>query len=290
MRYRMIALDLDGTLLDQRGRVSSQNLSAIVQAQSAGALIVPCTGRMWTESRAVLDLLPAPGAGVFVSGAQVSDSATGRSLDIAVIEPHLVYELVCFLRGLPEAVLVSRESSLCGHDYLVTGNGVLTPSTQWWFETTGATAHFQSDVSADDLHHTLRVAMAADSARIPVICEDLCRAFGDRVAVHSFQAVQTPDVSDSVYVLEVFATGVDKWRGLSWIAHQRGISPDQIAAIGDQVNDVAMLRWAGCGIAMANANAAAKASADHVTLGHDQDGVAHAIRQLLAGHWGTQEP
>ncbi len=283
----LIAIDLDGTLLDRRGRISDTNLAAIVQAESAGAVIVPCTGRMWIEAKAVIDRLPTPGVGVFVGGAVVNDAATGQSLDMAAIEPRLAYELVQCLEGLPEAVLVGRESGLCGHDYLVTGQGVLTPATQWWFEASGATVHFQSHVTGDDLHHTLRIAVVTDDTRVTEVGDQLRRAFDGRVLVQHFQAVQTPDPNQRVYVLEVFAAGVDKWRGLDWIAHQRGMGPHQVVAIGDEINDVAMLRSAGCGIAMANAVPEAKAVADHVTLAHDQDGVAHAIRQLLTGQWSV---
>lgn len=285
MRYRLIAIDLDGTLLDRKGHISRQNLSAIARAQCQGALIVPCTGRLWLESRQALALMLNVQTGVFVTGAAVCDIDTGASLDIAVIEPHLAHELVRYLHDLPEAVLVCRESALCGHDYMVTGSGTLTPNTQWWFEASGATVHFQDRVTADDLHHTLRIALVAEGSRVPVLCQAIRQAFRDRVLVHTFQAVQTPDPSQGVHVLEIFAAGVDKWRGLDWIAQQRGITPEQIAAIGDEINDVAMLRSAGCGIAMANATDAAKQAADQVTLACDQDGVAHAIDQLLSGRW-----
>ncbi len=285
MHYRIIAIDLDGTLLDHQGRVSKANLNAIVRAQAAGTMVVPCTGRAWRESRAALRQLPIDGHGVFVTGAVVSETTTGRSLDIALIEPHLTLELVRFLEHLPEAVLVCRESQQVGHDYLVTGRGSLTANTQWWFESTGATVHFQQDLTADDLHHTLRVGIVADGARVPTICEQLEQAFSTRISTHSFPAVNLPDPTQSIYVLEVFASGVDKWRGLQWVAHQTSTPADQIAAIGDQVNDLAMIRSAGCGIAMTNASQPVKDAADHITLSCDQDGVAHAIDQLLAGNW-----
>ncbi len=74
--------------------------------------------------------------------------------------------------------------------------------------------------------------------------------------------------------------------GLTWIAAQAGIKSGEIAAIGDQINDVAMLSAAGCGIAMGNAIDAVKKVARHVTLDNNQSGVAHAIEQLMSGIWG----
>ena len=282
----MIAIDLDGTLLDRHGQVSDENLTAIAKAQRAGVMIVPCTGRGWREAGTVIGRLSGVSVGVFVTGAVVSQIESGQSLDLAMIEPNLAMRLVRFFEHLPEAVLVFRESSLCGHDYLVTGRGSLTAATQWWFEMTGATVHFQEKVTPVDLHHTLRVGIVASPQRVEPLRQQLREAFSDQVFVQSFEAVTSSDPTQSVHILEVFAAGVDKWRGLSWIADQHGIEPRQIAAIGDQSNDLAMLESAGCGIAMANAVEAVKAASDHITLDCDQHGVAHAIGQLLAAKWG----
>ena len=92
--------------------------------------------------------------------------------------------------------------------------------------------------------------------------------------------------AESMHVLEIFGWGVDKWRGLRWLADQRGLDASQVAVIGDEVNDVAMLESAGCGIAMGNAIDAVKAVADRVTLDHHENGVGHAIQKLLSGEWG----
>lgn len=302
----MIAIDLDGTLLNERGRISEANLAAISRAREAGVLIVPCTGRAWRESRAVLEPLrttPRPetstdatlpgtsgvtqNPGVFVTGAVIADLDSGQPCDMAVIEPNLVHELVRFLENLPEAVLVCRESALCGHDYLVTGNGSLTPNTQWWFESTGATVHFQKSVTPDDLHHTLRVGIVGNGDRVAHVLAQIRQAFQGRVLAHSFEAVQVPDPGQGMHVLEAFAAGVDKWRGIRLIADHLGIESSQIAAVGDQINDVAMLHAAGCGIAMGNAIDAAKDAADHLTRDCNDDGVAHAINKLLDGQWGA---
>ena len=177
------------------------------------------------------------------------------------------------------------DASLVGHDYLITGRGELSPNTEWWFQATGASAHFQKDVAAEDLHHTLRVGIVARPARLREVVDRVAGQFGQRVFIQSFEAVQRPDPQQSMHVLELFAPGVDKWRGLMWIAEQHNIAPEQIATIGDQVNDVSMITQAGCGIAMANAIAPVKQAASRVTLDCDQHGVAFAVEQLLAGRW-----
>lgn len=284
MRYRMLCVDLDGTLLDPSGRVAGVDAQALRRATDAGLLVVPCTGRAWREAKDVLTGLSCAEVGVFVGGAAVSEIATGCSLDLAVIEPHLALRVVWQLYDLPEAVLVFQDANVAGHDYLVTGRGSLSANTQWWFEQTGATVHFQREVGEADLHHTLRVGIVAPASRVAEVGTQITRDLGPAVFTQSFAAVQKPPAG-GVHVLEVFAQGVNKWRGLSWVAKQHGIEPGQIIAIGDEINDLAMLQGAGCGVAMGNAVAEVQAAARFTTRGNDCGGVAHAIDQILSGAW-----
>lgn len=290
MRYRLIGIDLDGTLLDRHGRVSRRNLEALAAAKRAGVRVVPCTGRAWSEARRAIDELnehPDAGvdAGVFVGGAAINDVRTGKPLDTADMDAKLAREIVMELHELPEAVLVFRDADRAGHDYLVTGQGSLSANTRWWFEHTQARVHFKKHPTHDDLLHSLRVGIVTGERRMKLVADRLAGHFGPRVVLQWFKAVQMPNPDQSVCVLDVFSAGVDKWRGLQWMAAKHGIDESQIAAIGDEVNDLAMLRAAGCSIAMGNAIEDARRIARYTTLDHNDSGVAHAIENLLAGRW-----
>jgi len=284
---RLVGIDLDGTLLNPAGRIDPQDAAAVRRAMEAGITVVPCTGRAWHEARHVLRQPPMDelALGIFVTGACVRDIRTGASHDIAVIEPHLAQEIVQHLSPLPEAVLVLREHPLAGHDYLVTGRGELSANTRWWFEHTGADVVHRPDVTLADLRHCLRVGVVASRDRVGRIEADLAAAFGEAISLHSFEALTSPDPAESVHIVEVFARGVDKWRGLRWLCDRHGIKPEQVACIGDEVNDVAMVARAGCGIAMGNAIEPVKKAARFVTHGHNQAGVAHALQQVISGRW-----
>jgi len=284
MKYRLIALDLDGTLLGPDHRISPENLDAIAAAQDAGALIVPCTGRAWRES-SVLDQVPGLSRGVFNTGAVVVEMDSGRAVDLAEFEPNLALEIVEFLRSLPEAVLVFQEYSRAGRDFLVTGDGEVTANTQRWFEMNNLRVEENRNPTADDLRHSLRVGVVASGRTAFDVEQRVIERFGDRVSLHCFAGVPTAKKEDEVFILEVFALGVNKWRGLAWLADQHGIAVDQTAAIGDEINDLAMLENAGLGIAMANAVDQARDAADRQTLSNAEHGVAHAIRQMLSGKW-----
>lgn len=285
MRYRLIALDLDGTLLNPDGEVSPANRAAIADAREAGAVVVPCTGRSWREARLALEDVEGLDVGVFVTGATVADLPTGKALDFACFEPHVAHDIVQALRQEPESVLVFREFERTGHEYLVTGAGELAPMTRAWFELTGAVVQQQPEVGIDDLHHCLRVGMITTGDRVGELVDSLRDRCGDRALVHSFCAIHQPESRQSLHILEAFAAGVDKWRGVKFLADRHGIAADEVACLGDEINDLSMLEAAGLGVAMDNAIDAAKTRADRVTRSHADDGVAFAIRQMLDGVW-----
>ncbi len=285
MDYRLLAIDLDGTLLCPEGKVSQENLTAIAAAQAAGLTVVPCTGRGWREAKYVLDQVPGLGLGVFVTGAAITDVATGETRHHTAFDPAIAAELIDLLKDEPQAVLAYREPNRIGHEYLVTGQGQLTPNSKWWFDFTGAIVHEQRDVTPDDLHHTLRIGLVVPGSQSARVLELVEQNFAGRVEAHAFAAVQSPDPDEAVHILEVFAPGVDKWHGLSWVTDQMNIGPDRVAVIGDEVNDIAMLQAAGCAIAMENATDAAKQHAAYVTKPNHAHGVAHAIQQILGGIW-----
>tara|TARA_Y100000589_G_scaffold315629_1_gene339389 strand:- start:1365 stop:2225 length:861 start_codon:yes stop_codon:yes gene_type:complete len=286
MKYRMIGLDLDGTLLNTDGNISPQNVAAIQRAQDAGVLVVPCTGRSWKESTRQIVNFPNPGLGIFTTGAMIADITSGQAVDLAMIEPHVSMQIIEKLKDLPEAVLILTDRHITGYDYLVTGNGTLTHNTQWWFGQTQIVTHFKTDITLDDLHHALRVGMVANGKRAMAASEEIQKRLGEQVNMHCFEAVHQPDPDECVFILEIFGASVDKWRGLNWLARQHDIKPDQIVMMGDEINDVAAITKAGCGIAMGNAIDAVKQAADHQTLSCDEHGVAYAIDQLMSGQWG----
>ena len=90
---------------------------------------------------------------------------------------------------------------------------------------------------------------------------------------------------DSVHLLEVFDRQVSKWTAIHRLALEQGVPRERIAAIGDEVNDLAMIEGAGLGVAMGNAVPAVKAAARAHTASNAQDGVAVAIRRILSREW-----
>ena len=106
----LIAVDLDGTLLDSSGKVSPRNIKAIADLRDAGFKVVPATGRSWRESRRVFEVIQAKGMAVTSGGSVLSDAATGKTIERLTMDPELVLRLTLALleRGLLAHVLRDR--------------------------------------------------------------------------------------------------------------------------------------------------------------------------------------
>jgi hypothetical protein len=224
----------------------------------------------------------------------VCDGRTGATLARFCVEPAITGRAVASIHDAGHAALVLKDRAQAGHDYLVvTGpdDHPVDPVSVWWFESHDLTTRFVRGLD-EDAHPeaTVRVGLVADAHRAVPLMHKLMAELGPGVLLHSFPALVSLDgapgaaATREVHVLEVFDRRAHKWGAIEWVAATRGIR-GRIAAIGDHVNDVSMLRAADLGIAMGNAAPAAREAADVVTLACGDDGVAHAIDRILGGAW-----
>src|SRR5688572_7733316 len=131
-RYRMIAIDLDGTLLSPRGEVTPRVKAAVHRALRAGLLVCFATGRNWTESKTVLDAVEHYDSAVFVGGAMVVDTKQRVTLHRTLMERGLARELCQIMESSGHAVLALQDTAAAGVDYLVSGEIPLNRETEQW--------------------------------------------------------------------------------------------------------------------------------------------------------------
>lgn len=299
-RYDLIAVDLDGTLFGPDGKVSPANRQAVRLAREAGVEVVICTGRGVNESRTAITAidahLPAKGRDVapivVAGGAMVADARTGRTLHRWPMGKTLVERLCQHFKHAGRAPLVLKDRDAAGFDYLVVNTGPIEYPTQWWFEVMDVEVKFIDDIMNDPHpEHTVRVGFAALTPDMQGLAESVQREFGHETTVQHFSAVAGINGGpqgvrdDGVQLLEVFDRQVNKWTAVHQLAHGQGIPRERVAAIGDEINDIALIDGAGLGIAMGNAVPEVKKVAQQITAGHHEDGVARAIEKLLSGEW-----
>jgi hypothetical protein len=294
-RYRLLALDLDGTLLSPRGGVSEANRRAVRAAREAGIRVVPCTGRGLAECRRYLTDIEQADPVIVAGGSIIADPPTGRTIHRFPVRLDLVHRAVHRLIEHRHPALVLKDPAEAGYDYLVVHGPErlpLDPVTEWWFAEMHVRVKYATHIR-DDAHpeHTVRVGACGLSSVLSSLSRDLLEAAGGGAHVHSFPAVVAPEHAsrlpsgESLHVLELFDASANKWAGIRHLAERWGIAPVEIAAIGDEINDVSMIRGAGLGIAMGNAVPAVREAASRHTAANDADGVAVAIDRILAGEW-----
>jgi Cof subfamily protein (haloacid dehalogenase superfamily) len=265
---RLIALDVDGTLLNSNHEISEGNRRAIHAAVEAGLRIVLASARSPGALRPLLADLGISGYVVAYGGGLVCqlDNASTNATD--VIANHCLslvsaHEIVRFALG--EGISLGW---FVGEDWHIPAwDVVLRRETE--------IIQMQPQVTLDLMTlplppHKIQCMVASDSEIKKL--ENLLSILPDD-CIGQF--------SHPTY-LEIIAKGVDKAVGLKQLGHRLGISLHEMAAIGDGENDLGMLKAVGLGIAMANAPSHVSRDAKRVTTSNDQDGVAVAIGRILA--------
>jgi Cof subfamily protein (haloacid dehalogenase superfamily) len=276
--YKMIAIDLDGTLLSPEGKVTKRAKDAVHQALSAGLLVCFATGRNWTESRTVVEAVEHYATAVFAGGAMVVDTERDVTLHRMMMAPDLAREVSRRLEADGHAVMALQDTAVAGVDYLVTGEAALNQATSLWMGVTQAKVRRVPRLADHDHAHTVRVGIVAPREDVERSKLSLEEALGGRIMQ---QSLSVP--AYGVEVLEVFDPAVNKWQGILHVAGHHGIRPEEIIAIGDDVNDVPMLRNAGLGVAMGNARPEIQTVAKRVIGTNAEEGLAEFLEELVEG-------
>ena len=280
MRYRLLALDADGTLLDPSGALRPAVRRAVRSVQARGIRVVLCTGRRYRTARPLLDALGLEGPAVVQNGVIVKHGATGQTLRAAYLPVDAYAGALRILRTSgPPAVyvdepleskidLVAEQPSECGrahHPFLLEYLRANFEHTRW-----------VDSLAIAPAQPIVMLSAMGEAGELGQLRQQLSAELGGRI--------RTNLITNAGYrghILEVASHRSGKWARLHEIARSEGIEAAEIAAIGDDTNDAEMLESAGLGIAMANAPAAVRALADHVTPSNDDDGAARAIEQFL---------
>lgn len=271
--YKLIAADLDETLLDSSHRIPTRVVDAIAAARGRGALFVPATGRPFGSVDDVLGWLNVAGSAddyvISFNGGCITRNSEGEPLMHAELD-----------RDVAEAFYqLGRERGLCMHVYTL--DPVYLYNYYDWER-----SYIEGRMNIVETHEpTLDFLCGEVITKILFASLDASELDDlERDAAASGLSEGLDVVRSSGRYLEFNPAGVNKGAGLAALAELLGIGIGQTIAIGDSTNDLAMIRAAGLGCAMANATDEVKAAADYVCADdNDAGGVAEVIEKFVLG-------
>lgn len=269
MPYRLLALDLDGTLLDQRMTVTPRVRAAVVAAQSRGVTVTIATGRTFRATLPYAQMLDLHGPLICYQGGAIFDAQTGAMSNIVPLAGPLAAEGAQLMLDLGLFCLVYAAEKL----YIADDT---RPELAYYrsFHPEGIDLIVAPDLAVVTATlQPLKVQFTAEPAIIDQYAPQFIERFTGRLEV-----LRAHD-----HYLELTPLGVSKGHALATLAAQLEIPREEVMAIGDHFNDLEMIRWAGLGLAMANGAPAVQAEADGVVPTVGEDGVAWAIERYLLG-------
>lgn len=273
MSIKLVALDLDRTTLNAQGKLSDANREAILKAMDNGVHICIASGRAFDTLPA--DVINVPGIeyAITSNGAAVYRIRDKQCLRSYLLTSEAVRQILDLTQDEPVAYeAFIRGKAYAGADYV--NDPVAYGATEQAIPYIQATREPVEDIRQFILEHNHELdsldIVVGDEARKKKLMNQMREQVNDVYLTSSVKQL-----------IEVSYKDAGKKSGVKFLAEQLGINREEIAAFGDADNDMDMIEYAGVGIAMENATTHLKIASDHVTLSHDQDGVAFAMHEYL---------
>lgn len=262
MRPKLIASDLDGTLVRSDGTVDPRTRRALAAAEAAGATVVFCTARPHRGLDTLANETGHRGVAICNNGAMLWDLHTESVLEASPLAPAVARKLVALLEAeVPGGAWAVERTGGFGHE-----PGYVT---RW---------PIPADAAVDAVHALIAEPAVKLLLRHSRLSADVLLARA-RAACGHLAELSHSSMTDAL--LEISAAGVSKATALARLCAQRGIDRRDVVAFGDMPNDVPMLAWAGHSVAVANAHPDAQAAADELTASNDEAGVALVLERLF---------
>ncbi len=261
--YKLIALDLDDTLLTAAKEVSPKNKTAINRAVHAGVRVVLASGRTIEGMQFVMDTLGHRDYAISAGGAVVTDPA-GREVYSRPVPPRTARQIMAYAASKNAYFQI-----FCGSDFYFVSRTAYTDEYEKFCRITG-----KEDPGIMDWKkiNTSKILIIDQQERIDQMRTELASRFPDVKPVYSQNGY-----------LEIVNATASKGKALSFITGELGLAKQQVIAVGDSEIDIPMLLAAGLGVAVANAREEVLRIADHITAASEENGVAAVINQFIFG-------
>lgn len=263
MTYRLLVADIDGTLVNGRREITPPVREAVAAAQARGVRVCLATGRIWPSARQFVEGVGANPPVILCNGAIVYDFVPDELWVHTPLPRQQAREVLRIVRDHPAV-----------QPHLYVDDRVYIPAMN---ETTAI--YERKDTLRTEAVGDLADWLAVDAMKILII--------GDRapLAAVAEQIDRLPYPVNHVFsqddYLEILPPGVNKGTALQAMAERLGIAPDEVIAVGDNLNDLAMIRYAGLGVAMANAPEGLRTRAAFIAPSNEDDGLWDVIERFI---------
>ena len=267
MGYKLIAMDLDGTLNNDQKVITEKTKAALMAAQKEGIRLALASARPSPglfKERDILRLQDHKGILMSYNGGRIVDAETGKVLFETSMDLEETRQVLRKLESLPVTPILDdgvqfyvADKNGYKVDYECKNNNMVCSEV-------GNLAEFLNFAP-------IKILMSVQPEELPQVQKEIAAFLPESLTV-----VQT-----AAFYLEVIPKVINKGQGIRDICKVLGLSTEEVISFGDAANDIPMLREAGMGVAMGNAAEPVKAAANMVTLSNNEDGIAAALEKLL---------
>jgi len=268
MKYKIIALDIDGTLASSDHKILPETREALIAAQEKGLKVVLASGRPTPGMVHLAKALKLDEFGGFMlsyNGGRITNMKTGEVIHEVFLTPEEAHEIYDLAK--------ENNVNIMAYD----GEDIITEDYDEYIQ-------LESDINAmplkktDDfkkavVNQTIKTLTVGDPDHLSEVEKNYIKKFGDRFSI----------CRSMPFFLEVMPQGINKAMSLGRLLNLLGMTPEDMVACGDGFNDIEMVKYAGFGVAMGNAIAEVKAASDYVTRSNDDNGIVDVIEKFIFG-------
>ncbi|MFB6465213.1 Cof-type HAD-IIB family hydrolase [Cytobacillus sp. Hz8] len=277
MIYRLLAINIDGTILQPNGRIHKSTKEAIEYVQNKGIYVTLVTGRGYLSAKKVAKALRVDSVFITHHGAYIA-SAANPPISVTRIPEEITFDVVRLLEGFPCQIRIMDEKFSLANKYKLNHN-ILTKAV---FQSDDSIFYPQqfvdvlSDTILDEPVSPLKLEVYFESHKDLLEAKKIMEGLFDEIEIIILNELR----------MEVVAHNVSKLNGLHLVGDYLGIKPSEMVVIGDGLDDLEMIEAVGLGVAMGNSPNELKKAADWITRSNNQHGVSYMVKE----HFRKQQP
>jgi hypothetical protein len=275
---RLLALDIDGTLVNSQNELTAATRDALLKLAGHGVRLVLATGRRYSRALPLVEPLGLDAPLVTASGSLIKSAAGHQTLFKATFEPRLLREFLAILDSRGYHAVLYADSFAEGFDYYCPALEPNSPELADFYTLNEGCGRVWPTLMRDPPEGIFSGFAIGTRPAMLELAAELEERLPGRLYIHVLRSPRYVG-----FMCEICPGGVSKWTGIRHLAEQWGIADHEICAVGDDVNDIPMIQSAGLGIAMGNALDEVKAAADRIAPSNDEEGLVQVVEWILRG-------